>query len=232
MKVIAHRGSCKKAPENTLAAFKMCVADNADGVEFDTYQHGQEIVVFHDRWLDRTTNGKGRLTDTPLHELRKLDAGRGERIPLLSETLACFGPGMLCNVEIKYLFDVTSWLYAFDKAMEQSYLHANDILISSFHHNWLADIKRQRPAMNIGALTASYPKRGVTFATKLNAWSVNIAIDVIDERYVQLAHREGLTVLVFTVDYPDDMLLLKKWGVDGIFTNIPDVAKRVLSSAT
>ena len=74
--VLAHRGYSAKAPENTMAAFELALAVGADGIELDVHMtRDGEIVVIHDDTLDRTTNGKGPVSDQTMAELRELDAG-------------------------------------------------------------------------------------------------------------------------------------------------------------
>ena len=83
--------------------------------------------------------------------------------------------------------------------------------------------------MKIGALTATYPENGLGFADDLSAYSLHMALDVVDEVYVTEAKQAGLKVLVYTVDHPQDIKMLKSWDVDGIFTNVPDIARDVLA---
>ena len=108
--VLAHRGYSAKAPENTMAAFELALAVGADGIELDVHMtRDGEIVVIHDDTLDRTTNGKGPVSDQTMAELRELDAGSwfspefaGERIPTLKLVLELIkDKDVLLNIEIK-----------------------------------------------------------------------------------------------------------------------------------
>ncbi|QJR80521.1 glycerophosphodiester phosphodiesterase [Alteromonas pelagimontana] len=230
MWVIAHRGACKVAPENTLDAFQVAIDFGATGVEFDTYQVEGRTIVIHDRWLERTTNGSGLVTAQSVEYLRSLNAGNNEKIPFLAEVMALMPSHAICNIEIKHLVDINAWLKELDIALNQSSLNPSNLIISSFNHAWLKKLKAARPALQIGALTATYPENGPIFATSLQAYSLHMDLDVIDEGYVKDAQDAGLKVLVYTVDKPDDMRLLAKWGADGIFTNVPDIAKAVLAN--
>jgi glycerophosphoryl diester phosphodiesterase len=89
--IIAHRGFSARAPENTLLAFRMAVEAGADAIELDVQLTADgHVVVCHDDTVDRTTSGTGRIGQLSLAHIRELDAGRGERIPLLSEVLDAF----------------------------------------------------------------------------------------------------------------------------------------------
>ncbi|MDC8832145.1 glycerophosphodiester phosphodiesterase [Alteromonas gilva] len=228
MWILGHRGASAAAPENTLAAFSLAMSQLATGVELDTYQVENNNVVIHDRWLNRTTNGKGMVTSHSLSQLRKLDAGHGEVIPLLGEVFTLMPPHAIINVEIKHLTDISLWLSAIHNDLSSSGFPTENVIVSSFNHRWLRHIKGAWPEVKIGALTATYPENGLGFANDLDAYSLHMALDVVDEYYVREARQAGLKVLVYTVDYPDDMLMLQAWGVDGIFTNVPDLARRTL----
>lgn len=105
----AHRGDIKCAPENTLPAFKLAVQKRAPMIEFDVYVTKDErLVIIHDNTVDRTTNGKGQVTELTFEEIRKLDAGSwfdpkfaGTKIPTLRETLEVIPKTILCNVHLK-----------------------------------------------------------------------------------------------------------------------------------
>ena len=230
MLIFAHRGASKAAPENTVKAFKLAFEQDADGIEFDTYQHESGIIVFHDRTLTRRARETGYLLDTPWQSLKKMDIGEGERIPSLYETLECVPGSKWCNIEIKHLHDVDSWVNDVKAAVKQSSISADKLLISSFNHHWLKAIARLWPEVKIGALTASYELDCTASARALSAYSVNIALDAVDKQFVQTALQEGFDVFVYTVDEPRDMLMLKEWGVTGIFTNLPNIALNTLSN--
>lgn len=94
--VIAHRGLAKRAPENTLAAFAAAMAAGATAIEFDLHMtRDGALVVMHDYNVERTTNGRGLISDLTLAEVRGLDAGSwfdptfaSEKVPTLEEVLA------------------------------------------------------------------------------------------------------------------------------------------------
>lgn len=231
MLILGHRGASAHAPENTLAAFRLAMSQGANGIELDTYQVDDEIVVIHDRWVNRTTNGHGRVIEHKLNDLLKLDAGNGATIPLIAEVLNSLPTTAILNIEIKQLQDVASWLNCLSVALSNSPLTIHNLVISSFNHKWLRAIKQAWPTVKIGALSASYQEDPVTFATVLNAYSVHFALDIVDRNIVYLAKQAGLQVWVFTVDHPQDMLMLNQWGVDGIFTNVPQLALNTMSNS-
>ena len=100
---VAHRGGIVPGyPENTLAAFRQAVKHGAEVIEVDLRgTKDGEVVIMHDETLDRTTNGKGKVTDYTLAELKKLDAGGGERIPTYEEALQ-----LVAGTGVKLLLDI------------------------------------------------------------------------------------------------------------------------------
>jgi glycerophosphoryl diester phosphodiesterase len=230
MRIYAHRGASKQAPENSLKAFKLAFEQQADGIEFDVYQHDSGIIVFHDRTLVRRTKKDGYLLDTPWSVLSTLDIGDGERIPTLADTLNTIPNDKWCNIEIKHLVNIEHWVDDVKRAVAASQVDLTRVLISSFNHHWLKDIKALWPEVKIGALSASYELDCTASARALHAYSVNIALDAVDKSFVETVLDAGFSVYVYTVDEPRDILMLADWGVTGIFTNLPDMARQVLAT--
>jgi glycerophosphoryl diester phosphodiesterase len=107
--ICAHRGANETHPENTLAAFREAVRLGAHMVEFDVQiTKDKHLVIMHDKSVDRTTNGKGLVSNLTLSEIRKLDAGswkspgfKGEKVPVLKEALAVFPKNIWLNIHLK-----------------------------------------------------------------------------------------------------------------------------------
>src|SRR5512139_1882961 len=107
--IFAHRGASVYAPENTIAAFKLAIAQQADAVELDVKLSADgQVIVIHDSTVDRTTNGHGKVQDMTLAELKALDAGSffssqyaGEKIPALEEVFEAMGKRTFINIELK-----------------------------------------------------------------------------------------------------------------------------------
>ena len=228
MYIFAHRGASAHAPENTLAAVELAIEQQADGIEIDVHQLGEEFVVIHDQWLSRTTNGTGHLSKISLDALRKLDAGDGQRVPTLEEVLHLINGQCDVNIEMKGIKDPIALVdYAEDVRAAHPDWQAQ-FIYSSFDHHLLKTIKDAFPNTIIGALTACKPIDYAAFAQQLEAFSVNIDVTFIDEHFVRDAKRRGLKVFVYTVDEVDDLLKLSEWGVDGVFSNSPKHSRKVL----
>jgi glycerophosphoryl diester phosphodiesterase len=232
MLIFAHRGASADAPENTLLAIDLAMTQQADGIEIDVYQLGDELVVIHDSWVSRTTNGKGVLTDYTLEALQKLDAGQGQFVPTLWQVLQRIQGRCLVNIEIKGVNEIPLINTCINKAINQLNFKPEQFIISSFNHHLLLTFNNIAPTIKIGALTANNPLKYAHFAQELHAYSVNVEIGSVDHDFVIDAHNRGLKMFVYTVDEPQDLLRLKAWGVDAVFSNEPAKARLVLEAKT
>lgn len=229
MLIFAHRGASSDAPENTLLAIDQALIQQADGIEIDVYQLGNELVVIHDRWVSRTTNGNRPLSDYTLQELQTLDAGQGQFVPTLWQVLQRVHGQCLLNIEVKGVHDVSLVKENINKAVRQLNFKPEQFIVSSFNHHLLMAFKNIAPTIKIAALTACNPLDHARFAEELQAYSVNVDVSSVDQAFVNDAHSRGLKMFVYTVDEPEDLLRLQAWGVDGVFSNGPAKAKLVLT---
>jgi glycerophosphoryl diester phosphodiesterase len=110
----AHRGANNTHPENTLTAFREAIRLGAHMIEFDVQMSRDGVlVIMHDKTVDRTTNGKGRVPELSLSELKNLDAGswkksiyKGERVPTLQETIDIMPMNIWLNIHVKDNHDI------------------------------------------------------------------------------------------------------------------------------
>lgn len=228
MLIFAHRGASALAPENTLAAIKLALEHNADGIEFDVFQHGNEFILIHDCWLHRTTNASGHISSLNFEQLSSLDAGAGQIIPTLNEALRCIGKQCQINIEMKGIDDVELLMSYVESACEQYQIPLANILFSSFDHHLLKRLRVLNSKARIGALTASKPIDYAAFATQLDAEYINADNTFLDQSFVADAKKRGLKVGVYTVDQTEELIKLRDWGVDAVFCNNPLNAKTAL----
>jgi glycerophosphoryl diester phosphodiesterase len=241
--VFAHRGARAHAPENTLASFELALAQGADAIELDARLSADGyIVVFHDFMLERTTNGKGRVANKTLAELRMLDAGsffsqkyRGEKIPLLEEVFEAVGKQLFINVELKNYTTPTDDLVARVCQLVKKCGLEDRVMFSSFLPGNLTHARALLPSVPRGLL-ASKGWQGVwarSFAFSFGDYAaLHPCVADVDSHTAQRVHRLNRRLHVWTVNRPEDMHHLKAWGADGIFTDDPALALEVLGRAT
>ena len=215
-----HRGAAGYAPENTLHAFRLAIDMGCPWIELDVHAVEGELLVIHDDELARTTNGHGRVSTSSLQYLRSLDAGMGERIPMLNEVLDITDRRCGINIELKGQNTAEPVNRFLSDARRRGW-QWNQFIISSFDHRELA---LADPAFPRGVLfreQADY----LLMTRALNAHSLNLALRLVDQETVDAAHMENLKVYVFTVNDPGDIKHMKDIGVDGVFSYYPDRVK-------
>ncbi len=229
----AHRGARAYAPENTLLAFATAFDVGADVIECDVrLSRDRHPVVIHDATLDRTTNGRGPVRARTLAELRTLDAGwshgQPARIPMLVEVLDMVRlRGGRINLEVK------------GESIEESLTTAESIgpvledlpadlrprvLVSSFDHAAIAQLKEQLPWLQIGMLYGTEWKDQdlVTPALLLGAGAIHPEVRLLTQDAVIQAHEAKLQVNVWTANSWTRIRRLLQWNVDGIFSDFPE----------
>lgn len=237
--IIAHRGDSANAPENTLAAFRLALANGADGIELDVMLSAdKKLVVIHDDTLDRTTNGHGQVGNTPFAALRELDAGswfkpefKGEPLPLLDEVFGELGGKFLINVELKNYKTPKDELPDLVVALVKKHGLGQSVLLSSFNGRNLPRAKAIAPEIRTGLLTLpglfGMPMRGF-IGRRFGADDLNPYYRDVSEKMVQSRHKLGQRVNVWTVDAPDDLCRMRSCGVDMVICNDPAHARRIL----
>lgn len=220
---IGHRGAMGYEPENTLKSFQKALDLGVDMTELDVYVcKSGELVVIHDDKVDRTTDGHGYVIDKTFKEIRSLDAGKGEKIPTLEEVLDLLDRKIPINIELKGENTAEPVAKLIDKYINNNDWKEEDFFISSFNHYELKKFKELKPNIKVGALIVGIPIDFSDYAEKVNAYSVNLNLEFINQQFVDDAHSRGLKVFVFTVNDKDDIKRMRDLGVDGLFSNYPD----------
>jgi len=224
--LFAHRGASGYEPENTLRAFRRALVMGARWLELDVYAVEGELVVIHDATLERTTNGKGAVMEQTLRRLRALDAGRGERIPLLREVLDLLGRDNGVNIELKGPATAAPVAELLGTYLERSRLMPEQLLISAFDQEELAAFQTLLPHIRIAPIVTGVPRGYARNAAALGAYAVHAALPAATKRFIADAHGRGLKFFVFTVNTRQDPERMRARGVDGVFTNYPDILCR------
>jgi len=226
---VGHRGAMGYEPENTLRSFKKALDIRVDMIELDVYVcKSGELVVIHDETVNRTTNGKGKVEDKTLTELKELDAGKGEKIPTLEEVLdlanlsAQEGNKIKVNIELKGENTAEPVAKMIDKYIEEKGWSYEDFLVSSFNYKELQKFEKIESKIKTGFLSEKTPRNFIDFAEKAGAYSVNIPIEHIDNEFVENAHDHGLKVYVWRTNSLEDIKKAKLLDVDYICSNFPD----------
>lgn len=232
----AHRGACRQAPENTLAAFERAVELGADGVELDVQRSADGVlVVCHDETVDRTSDGTGAISDLTFGQLRALRFANGfadhadALVPTLREVLDLLTPTRLVvNIELKN--SVARY-----PGMESQVLDevraagfGDRVVFSSFNHRSLARLHELGTTAPLGVLYIEPLVTPWAYAAGFGASALHPYAGSIWDDDIARAHAAGLRVHAWTVDAPEQVRALASRGVDAIITNVPDQALAAL----
>ena len=221
-RVIGHRGVKGYEPENTMRSFKRAIAMGCEWIEFDVRVVEGIAVVIHDDTVERTSNGMGELRSIGLKAARALDFGKGEQLPLLSEVMDELRGECGLQIEIKGS-DGEDVIAQAIKAQMQAGFSSDDILVSAFDHRLLARFKKHLPTVNLGALVYGVPFDLANTATALGCYSVHLNREYVTPELMQDIKARGLKCFVYTVNNRVEAEHLFAQGVDGVFSDVPDL---------
>ncbi|HKA58918.1 MAG TPA: glycerophosphodiester phosphodiesterase [Gemmatimonadales bacterium] len=221
--MIAHRGASAIELENSLAAFRAAAGEGADAVELDVHATKDgELVVYHDPSIMGLPIGQAAMRD--LSQLRLLN---GEPLPTLAQSLDVIGPKLKVFVEVKVLDP--RWDERLLATLEQGPNPAG-YAVHSFAYHVVRRLGQKRPTLPRGILSeveTRSPKQTLDDASAQTLWQER---STVDEQLVKTVHGLGASLIVWTVDNPADMERLVRWGVDGLCTNHPERARRVVDA--
>ena len=245
---MAHRGFSLAGLENSLAAFRAAVELGYSHLETDVHTTSDgELLLFHDRTLDRVTDGHGRIHDLTADEVRRMRIGGTEPVPTFDELVAAF-PDTRFNLDVKDWHSVPSVV----AAIERHQVH-HRVLIASFSDRRRRAVLKQlsrRTASSAGTFANALflvlgpllsvrplasPVRAVLLRALRDVDALQVpvryrAIPVVTPGFVRRAHELGLYVHVWTINDPAEMRRLLDLGVDGVVSDRADLLKEVLQA--
>lgn len=206
-------------PENTLRSFVRAEQAGMDAIELDLHlSKDGALVIMHDAEVDRTTDGRGAIADLTLAELRGLDAGQGERVPLFEEVLDAVKSPL--QAEIK---DVAA-ARALAEVMHRRDL-AGRVEVSSFHDEAVAEIASLVPGVRTALIASRWGGDVVDRAKAVGAATLALNIRRLTLETVERAHREGLAVIGWVVNTQDHLRLVRALELDGATTDYPEIRR-------
>lgn len=206
-------------PENTLRSFVAAQQAGLDAIELDLHlSKDGALVVMHDTDVDRTTDGAGPIADKTLAELRALDAGRGERVPVFEEVLDAVRSPL--QAEIK---DVAA-ARALAGVMTERDL-VSRVEVSSFHDEAVAEIARLVPGVRTALIASRFGTDIVDRAVEAGAATVCLNIRRLTLEVVERARKADLRIIGWVVNTQDHLRLVRALGLDGATTDYPEIKR-------
>ena len=224
--IIGHRGAKGHAIENTLTSIQKAIELGVDGVEIDIFRClSGELVVFHDKSVEKLTDGRGFIEQLTLDSIKKLNISGLEKIPTLNEVLDLVNGEIILNIELKGLN--TSFL---THQLLNSYFNLTNwepekIIISSFNWNELRAFYQLNKKVRIAILTKGDPIEAIPIAKELNAFSINPNYVFLTKLNAAKIKNENISIYTWTVNQIKDINRVKRIGVDGIITDYPERIK-------
>jgi glycerophosphoryl diester phosphodiesterase len=232
-RVWAHRGGGRLAPENTLAGFAQALAVGCRGVEFDVMLSGEGTpVLIHDETVERTTDGRGRVSQLSDADLARLDAGArcaprwaGEPIPTLAQALAAGLAGdLFMNVEIKPArgFDADTGRVAAERVARVMAGREGRVVLSSFSETALAAARAAAPQLPRGLLVGRIPADWLARCQALGCMALHADVRHLDAAQAARVKAAGLRLAAYTEDSLAGARRALAWGLDAVITDRPD----------
>jgi glycerophosphoryl diester phosphodiesterase len=215
---IGHRGARAYEPENTLRSFKKALEIGVNAVELDVRKtRDNQLVVIHDADVKRTTDGKGLVSDLTVKEIKEFTAEKGEKIPTLKEALDFLDKKVKILIESK------------EEGVDEKVLSLvregglqKNVVIVSFSEEALRKVRKLDKEVETGLIYVKH-KNPVKAALDIEASYLLPLYRFTHSSNVQKAHENGLKVIVWTVNKPEEVAEYAKKGVDGIASDRPDI---------
>lgn len=229
--IVGHRGVAGTHPENTKASIEQAAKLGLKWIEVDIQPtQDDQLVVCHDHTLERCSDGKGRVDEHTLAELRQLDFGSwkseqfaGEKILTLEELLTLVEQHDLSvNLEIKvdsrhqapYVVDLLH------DELIRSNLDTDKVLLSSFSHKVVAEMARHLPRYRVGVITEQLTQDDLMLINEVKAFSCHMNYEHVDQSDLDTLNEANIQAWCYTVNDPSQFKFLSK--VDAVFTDFPN----------
>jgi glycerophosphoryl diester phosphodiesterase len=230
----AHRGSLTEAPENTLSAMKKALAHDVRGLELDVQlTKDNELVMIHDASFKRfNKKAKGFVKDYTLQEIKAIDVGSafskefaGESLATLDELLELVPRETILNIEIKNSEGWNERIEEVVLAKLEKFNRKENVIVSSFDHMTLAKFHELAPEIPIGLLFMYSFIKPWEYAkhSGMDVFSIHPNVRHTTKELIEGCHKAGFEVYPFTVNKMSVYERLVSWGVDGVFSNNPDI---------
>ncbi len=217
---IGHRGARAYEPENTLLSFQRALEMGVDAIELDVRKtKDNQLVVIHDADVKRTTNGKGKVNQLTLKEIQAFSTEKNQKIPTLNEALDFLDKKTKIIIELKEPDTEQQVLNAIHTRNQQ-----NNVIIVSFNEEALRNVREQDKNIQTGLIYVKH-KNPIKTAQDLQANYLLPLYRFTHTQNIQKAHENGLKVIVWTINTPQEATKYQNKGVDGITTDKPDTLK-------
>ena len=226
VKVTAHRGHSRAAPENSVSAVRAAIESRADYAEVDVLMTADCVVVLlHDSDLKRVAGDERKISDLSFDEVKTLDVGSwfgpefvAERVPSLEEVINLSKGRIKLNIELK-VYGPDSRLIPEVARIIRELNFEPECIVTTFDYDSLLELKRLNPKLRTGLIIA----HALGDVSRLDVDLFSVRANWLSDQVLRQAHSRAKEVHVWTVNDPAEMLSFMKRGVDNIITDDPDI---------
>ncbi len=231
--IYAHRGASAYAPENTKVAFEKAIELKANGIELDLQKTKDgKIVIFHDDYIDKKSNGTGKIEEHTYQELLELDFGiwfdnkyKNEKIVLFEDFARDYlDKDLTCAIELKVLGIEKETLEIINK-----YKVHNNIYITSFLYEALENVRKIDPNIKLSWLIEDrISKENIEKLLRINGTQICPRASLVSKEDIEIANNNGFGVRLWGIDNEEIMKKVYKLNIEGMTVNFPDKLIKLL----
>ncbi len=223
MIVIAHRGASGYAPENTLRSFSLAL-QMAPMIELDVQVcKSGELIVFHDDTIDRFTSDRYKISEVTFKQIHEYKYFQDNPVPQLFEVIELVNAKIPINIEIKMSGISQKVIECLQSYFNNQKRKHQDFVISSFHISEIEYFFNHAPNIPRSLLFESEDEIDYQLVKTLSPISVSVCHEFLSQKTIQQLHSMNIQVLTYTVNSKERLNELEKLGVDGVFSNYPDL---------
>ncbi|NPD88454.1 MAG: glycerophosphodiester phosphodiesterase [Asgard group archaeon] len=224
--IIAHRGSSEEAYENSMEAFNLAVSQKADMIELDSHLTSDGIFIIHHDKNIVFENKKYLIKETPFKVIEKIQLPNGESIPILEDVLNDLLPNIQFNIEIKCKINKQE----LDILLKRVGQDNTRIVVSSFRRDVMHELKSSNMEYRLAFLYMIPSTVSRRMSDKSYIHSLNAYHKFLSSRIIELYHKKNKEVNAWTVNREDDIKKFVRLGVNGIITDHPPRAMKIIKS--
>ena len=221
--VIGHRGAMGHVTENTIPSINKAIELGVDGIEIDVFKcRSGEIVVFHDKKIDRLTSSSGYIEEFTIDSIRKIKVNNNYDIPELKDVLKIIPKNIFLNIELKGDNTAKKVNEILLKFSENNSRNIDNYIVSSFDWKELEVLRSVNNQIKLAVLCDKSINDALNIASKIKAYAINPSHKLLDHKIVKNIQSKGLKVYPYTVNEKITIKKMKKFNVDGIITDFPE----------
>ena len=221
--IIGHRGAKGYIAENTLPSIKKAIDLGANGVEIDIFRCASgELVVFHDKTLEKLTNATGYIEELDIDSIQKIEVLEGYTIPTLNEVLDLIKGRIFVNIELKGSQTAIKTNEILNNYLKNNLWSSDKFLISSFDWDELKIFRKVNQKVPVAVITEDDPLDAIPVALELNAVAINPDYKTLNSFNIKKIKEKKLKIYPWTVNEIGDINMMIDFQVDGIITDFPD----------